>query len=158
MLTKRQEVLNLIYEFVNDKKAFTALDVSNKIKQTYPYLRHKEVRDVVINEFASNPNFADDYMRTPIDVFLADGSTVTAILYHHFDDKDNLDTVYPETQRTQKSNYATQTMAPAASNTANINTNTATNTTPLPSQAQPILSPKDVWTKLFSHNTFIPNK
>jgi hypothetical protein len=59
---------------------FTALDVSNSVKQTLPSVRHREVAPIVRDLFA-NGSMGDAYAQTLIDV-VADRKTVQAFLYH----------------------------------------------------------------------------
>lgn len=59
---------------------FTALDVSNSVKQTLPSIRHREVAPLVRDMFDSG-TMGDAYLQTLIDV-KADRKTVQAFLYH----------------------------------------------------------------------------
>lgn len=59
---------------------FTALDVSNSVKQTLPSVRHREVAPLVRDLFASGA-MGEAYQQTLIDV-VADRKTVQAFLYH----------------------------------------------------------------------------
>ena len=59
---------------------FTALDVSNSVKQTLPSVRHREVAPLVRDLFG-NGAMGDVYQQTLIDV-MADRKTVQAFLYH----------------------------------------------------------------------------
>lgn len=59
---------------------FTALDVSNAVKQTLPTVRHREVSPLVRDLFASGA-MGERYRQTLIDV-VADRKTVQAFLYH----------------------------------------------------------------------------
>lgn len=94
-------VKQIIQEFMKTNQLFTALDVSNKAKITMPWARHKEVRDLVRDEFINMQS--SGYDRTPIDVTIADGSTVTAMLYHHVSDSWDLDAMYDNQKRTTAS-------------------------------------------------------
>lgn len=91
-------VESVIADFVSDNVLFTALDVSNKVKETMPFARHREVRDEVRTAWTVTiePN---GYGRTPINVNLADGSVVEALLYHPLSDSWDLDTKYDTQQR-----------------------------------------------------------
>ena len=91
-------VESVIADFVSDNVLFTALDVSNKVKETMPFARHREVRDEVRTAWTVTiePN---GYGRTPISVNLADGSVVEALLYHPLSDSWDLDTKYDTQQR-----------------------------------------------------------
>ena len=92
----------VVLDFVGTSTLFTALDVSNKVKEHMPYARHREVRDVVRSLFASHLEPAG-YTKTPISVTLKDGSVVDAILYHHLDDSWDLDSKYDMQKRSQVS-------------------------------------------------------
>ena len=59
---------------------FTALDVSNSVKQTLSSVRHREVAPIVRDLFASGA-MGETYHQTLIDV-VADRKTVQAFLYH----------------------------------------------------------------------------
>lgn len=89
---------SVISDFVRDGVLFTALDVSNKVKETMPFARHREVRDVVRNAWLTSiePN---SYGRSPITVNLADGTTAEALLYHPLSDSWDLDAKYDAQQR-----------------------------------------------------------
>lgn len=76
---------------------FTALDVSNTVKQQLPGIRHREVAPIVRDLFQDGA-FGDDYERTTIDVTLQNGSTTQALLYHLEDDEPD---DYAGTQRQQ---------------------------------------------------------
>ena len=89
----------IIGDWVKEEKLFTALDVSVEVKQTMPYARHREVRDIVRAEYASMQN--SSYGRTDIDVTLADGTAAKAILYHPLSDSWDLDAKYSAQQRAQ---------------------------------------------------------
>jgi hypothetical protein len=96
----------VIADFVNSNLLFTALDVSNKVKETLPFARHREVRDFVRNMFVSDIE-PFSYARTPIDVTLPDNSKTTALLYHPLSESWNLDAAYDNQKRTQASNRPT---------------------------------------------------
>jgi hypothetical protein len=83
----------VISDFVRNNFAFTALDVSNKVKETMPFARHREIRNIVRNAWENTIEPAG-YSRSPITVNLADGSTAKAILYHPLSDSWNLDSKY----------------------------------------------------------------
>jgi hypothetical protein len=77
---------------------FTALDVSNQVKQSLPGVRHREVAPIVRDLFDDGV-MGDSYRQTLIDVKLPDGSTTQAFLYHlEDDDPDD----YAGTQRQQR--------------------------------------------------------
>lgn len=128
-------VLSVVQEFVKNGMLFTALDVSNKVKENLPQTRHREVRDLVRNLFALEIEPAG-YARTPITVTLNDGSSAEALLYHSLQDYWDLDTKYDTQKRNQESLRLT---APQA-----IPVNVASIVTP----AATDLSLKDKWANL----------
>ena len=95
-------VLDIVLEFVKNNVLFTALDVSNKVKETMPFARHREVRDVVRSVFSTHIEPAG-YAKTPITVNLKDGTTAEALLYHSLVDSWDLDNKYDAQQRSQDS-------------------------------------------------------
>jgi hypothetical protein len=64
---------------------FTALDVSNAVKQTLPGVRHREVSPIVRDLFQRGVMGAD-YESSNIQVTTPKGDTVGALLYHLDDD------------------------------------------------------------------------
>jgi hypothetical protein len=64
---------------------FTALDVSNQVKQALPGVRHREVAPIVRDLFDDGV-MGQSYVQTLIDVQLPDGQTTQAFLYHLEDD------------------------------------------------------------------------
>lgn len=69
---------------------FTALDVSNEVKQRLEGVRHRDVSPVVRALFEDG-SMGADYTRTTIDV-MAEGKKVQALLYHDKrDDPDDYD-------------------------------------------------------------------
>jgi len=64
---------------------FTALDVSNQVKQSLPGVRHREVAPIVRDLFDDGV-MGQSYVQTLIDVHLPDGQTTQAFLYHLEDD------------------------------------------------------------------------
>lgn len=102
--------LRVMKDFMMAGVLFTALDVSIKVRETIPGTPHREVRDIVRNQFLRNivrtqfPGMEAfvDYDKTIIDVYLANGDTVKAWLYHPCDvNYDELDHLYDVQQRTQ---------------------------------------------------------
>lgn len=91
-------VRETVESFVRAGELFTALDVSNKVKESLPLARHREVRDVVRGLYGSDMVNAG-YARTPITVTLADGTTTDALLYHPLADSWDLDAKYDTQQR-----------------------------------------------------------
>lgn len=93
-------VREIVGDFVKNNVLFTALDVSNKVKETMPFARHREVRDVVRDMFTTDIE-PSGYARTPITVTIGNGSTAEALLYHSLVDSWDLDSKYDAQQRTQ---------------------------------------------------------
>lgn len=103
-------VRSVVQEFVRDGVLFTALDVSNKVKETLPLARHREVRDLVRMLYTSEIETAG-YARTPITVTLENGDTAEALLYHSLVDSWDLDAKYDAQKRAQT---AKQTVLPVS--------------------------------------------
>jgi hypothetical protein len=102
MSTVDSVVRSTIQDFVRDGVLFTALDVSNKVKEVLPFARHREVRDLVRNVFTTDIEPAS-YAKTPITVTLGDGTTAEALLYHPLVDSWDLDAKYDAQKRAQTS-------------------------------------------------------
>lgn len=100
MKTLENLVGEIVGDFVKNGVLFTALDVSNKVKETMPFARHREVRDVVRDMFTTEIE-PSGYARTPITVTLGNGSTAEALLYHSLVDSWDLDSKYDAQQRAQ---------------------------------------------------------
>jgi hypothetical protein len=181
------QVVLVVRDFLQNGKLFTALDVSNKVKETYPEARHREVRDVVRSLFDTemvNSNYAS----TPIRVTLSDGVTqADALLYHPLVDSWDLDAKYDAQKRAQVSVKPSQSgptpvvsnsgtsASVAADGTVSVNTVKRTRTscfpkvvvppdpvvsatTPPPVTVQKV-SAKDAWTNLFnSQPSLFPRK
>ena len=96
-------VQHVVNEFMMDGVLFTALDVSNKVKETSPMSRHKEIRDIVRGLYGQLVMDNMGYGRTPIQVHLIDGSMADALLYHPLADSWDLDTKYDSQKREQTS-------------------------------------------------------
>lgn len=93
-------VLETVQNFVRNGVLFTALDVSNAVKHTMPFARHREVRDLVRSLFTSEIE-SSGYARTPISVTLSNGSKADALLYHPLADSWDLDAKYSSQKRGQ---------------------------------------------------------
>lgn len=100
MSTVDSVVQSTIRDFVRDGVLFTALDVSNKVKEALPLARHREVRDLVRASYATEIETAS-YAKTPITVTLGDGTTTEAVLYHPLADSWDLDAKYDAQKRQQ---------------------------------------------------------
>ena len=93
---------SVVREFLGNNELFTALDVSNKVKEDLPLVRHREVRDLVRSMFSSVIE-VESYTKTPITVNLENGATAEAILYHPLVDSWDLDAKYNAQKRAQSS-------------------------------------------------------
>lgn len=98
MATLEDTVRAVVQDFINKEVLFTALDVSNAVKQELPHARHREVRDVVRSMFGTEIE-SQGWARTPISVTLEDGKTADALLYHPLTDSWDLDSKYDAQQR-----------------------------------------------------------
>ncbi len=140
MTTLHDTVLDTVREFVRDGSMFTALDVSNKVKDTMPHARHREVRDEVRSMFQLEIE-SNSYARTPITVTLGDGTTAEALLYHPLSDSWDLDAKYDSQKRASVSNHVVAAAPPVMPQAV-----AATVVAPTPA---PTLTPHDLWSKLF---------
>lgn len=100
MNTVESVVRSTVQDFVRDGVLFTALDVSNKVKEELPLARHREVRDLVRVAFVTDIE-PSSYAKTPIVVTLEDGTTAEALLYHPLMDSWDLDAKYDAQKRAQ---------------------------------------------------------
>lgn len=100
MSTLEDTVRSVVQEMIKSEELFTALDVSNKVKLQLPFVRHREVRDVVRALFTSDIEPAG-WARTPIQVKLPNGNPETAVLYHPLSASWNLDDKYDDQKREQ---------------------------------------------------------
>jgi hypothetical protein len=148
-------VSEVILEFIKGDALFTALDVSNKVKETSPFVRHREVRELVRAAFAAEIE-PSGYARTPIAVTLSDGSTTEALLYHPLADSWDLDSKYDAQKRGQAA--STPIAAPPAVANPVVNVTVPATVTPAPST--PVPPPARVlWAQLFnSHPSLFPRK
>lgn len=157
-----------VNDFIKDELLFTALDVSNKVKESMPFARHREVRDHVRSIWLSNiePN---GYGRSPIVVTLPDGSTTDALLYHPLSDSWDLDNKYDAQKRSQSSvkpatsapqvvSIGSQSVSVAADGSIQTvaKVTPVTNTTPSPAPNPPATpvqaasNVRDLWNQLFN--------
>ena len=154
----------IVDTFVNDSLLFTALDVSNEVKKSFPLARHREVRDVVRSLFTEMEK--KDYARTPIQVQLADGSQVEALLYHNLNDSWDLSTKYDDQKRAQ---FATNPVAaPVVPVPAPVMVPTVAVVSSVPvavsapsvsvasSTTVNVVDPKDLWANLFNGVKLFP--
>ena len=70
----------VVDEFTSAAMLFTALDISNAVKQTLPDARHREISPIVRDLFERRGMGA--YTQTLIDVNAAGGKSAKAYLYH----------------------------------------------------------------------------
>ena len=90
-------VKNIVEEWMVVGKLFTALDVSLKVRKTYPFARHRKTREAVREYYQQMQS--KGYGRTPIDVTLEDGSITQALLYHPLSDSWDLEEKYDQQKR-----------------------------------------------------------
>lgn len=146
MNTVDDEVREVVQSFVNDGALFTALDVSNKVKENLPLARHREVRDLVRSSFNTDMGPAG-YARTPITVTLKDGSTAEAILYHPLSDSWDLDAKYQSRAQASVQPVRAAQAAFASTPTVPAPPPPASNTTPtIPAPAG---NARGLWDALF---------
>lgn len=156
MANLEDTVRSIVQDFISREVLFTALDVSNAVKQQLPHTKHREVRDVVRGMFTTDIE-AQGWARTPINVNLADGTQAEALLYHPLTDSWDLDNKY-DTQARQATSYrpaasAAATVAAAQAQTTVpvvSSTTTVPVTTPVVTAPVPAPSPRDQWASLFS--------
>ena len=101
MATLEDTVRSVVQDFITNGVLFTALDVSNAVKQALPNTRHREVRDVVRSLFTTDIE-SQSWARTPITVTLDDGTSTEALLYHSLSDSWDLDSKYDNQKRASK--------------------------------------------------------
>jgi hypothetical protein len=154
MTNLEDTVHSVVQDFIDNGMLFTALDVSNKVKETIPNARHREVRDEVRAMFADSIE-TQDYCRTPITVNLEDSSTATAMLYHPSDCAWELDDLYDQQQRAQTSFHPVAAAQAAVS--ALQNTATQATATPMPGSATitvsasvPMPTARTLWEQMFA--------
>lgn len=161
MTTLDQAVQTVVESLIQSGELFTALDVSNKVKVTMPFARHREIRDIVRALFATDIQPAG-WARTPIQVTLEDNSTAEALLYHPVSDTWDLDSKYDAQRRAQATVHTgTQAVALAPVATPVIPAVvTGTTITPVPAASIPTPSPlaqtvaqaqvRDQWAAMFN--------
>lgn len=153
MANLQDEVRSVVQAFVQSGELFTALDVSNKVKMTLPFARHREVRDIVRGLFTTDLE-PQSWARTPIQVTLPDGTVVDALLYHPLTDSWDLDNKYDAQKRTQAAVRAGTTPV-----TVTPVSTPAPVATPAPQPTVAQLAAKDRWAQLFtSQPSLFPRK
>jgi hypothetical protein len=154
MANLQDTVRLVVQDFIGREVLFTALDVSNAVKQQLPNARHREVRDEVRGMFTSDIE-TQGWAKTPISVTLQDGSSTEAILYHPLTDSWDLDNKYSQQQRSAVSfkpatvAAATVALAQTQATTPVPIVNSAPVAAPAPVTA-PAPAPRDQWASLFS--------
>lgn len=138
-------VNDVIVSFINDEVLFTALDVSNKVKELVPSARHRDIRDIVRQAW-NNSIEPSGYARTPITVTLSNGSSAQAILYHPLSDSWDLDNKYNNQKRTQVSTKPASNSAatPVAVGTSTVSVATDGSVTITDNLSSPVATPSVV--------------
>ena len=165
MIQLQDAVLDVIKDFVSREVLFTALDVSNVVKKTLPFARHRDVRDVVRAAWSTDIS-TQNYDQTPITVVLGDGTTATALLYHPLSASWDLDNLYTQQQRNQSNKPITVTPLTTVSGTlskANDGTLTVvtapSNPLPPPVTAPAVVNPRDLWAQMWQNQpSLFPRK
>jgi len=109
-------VKSVVSDFISNETLFTALDVSNKVKETLASARHRNIRDIVRQMWATDIELSG-YGRSPITVVIGNGNTAQALLYHPLADSWDLDSKYDVQKREQ---IATQPVSDSASTTVSV--------------------------------------
>lgn len=151
--------LHAVRNMVAKNELFTALDVTNKVKETIPMSRHRDIREAVRNLFATEIEPAG-YTRTNIPVTLPNGDKTNALLYHPLTDSWDLDAKYGMDRRAAekvgfvKFGQPTAPVAPVAQTVPVQVTQTVSVT-----QTVTDVSNTDMWEQLFkSQPSLFPNK
>lgn len=153
MTTLEDTVHSVVQGFINNATLFTALDVSNAVKQALPNARHREVRDVVRNMFCSDIE-SQGWARKAITVNLEDGQQAEALLYHPASDAWDLDTKYDDQKRAQTSLrpvVAAQAVLAQAVASIPVGSTIGTAPTPAPAPVAPTPMPnaRTQWDDMF---------
>lgn len=161
MSTLEDAVRAVVETMVNAGELFTALDVSNEVKASWPLARHGEVRDMVRAQYSEMQK--SGYGRTPINVTIGDGSVREALLYHHLSDSWDLNAKYDAQKRAQtavntRRNAVVAPVAapapapvPAVSVVANVPVAVVAPAVTVPAKTPvTVADPKQLWDNLFS--------
>jgi hypothetical protein len=159
MSTLEDVVRSVVEDFIQRGELFTALDVSNKVKETLPFERHRSIRDVVRALFV-NEIEPKGWARSPITVMLSDGTQQEALLYHALSDSWDLDNKYDQQKRSQVAVNKTAVAVAAVATTSSplSNVNTTCGIAPMPGAATitvsattpvPMPTARDLWKQLF---------
>lgn len=149
-------VSEVVTDFVESGRLFTALDVSNEVKGKDPTARHKDVRNVVRELWTSFIEL-QDYDRTPIIVTLANGSLVDALLYHPLSAAWDLDRLYDAQQRAQTSGKNVSSLTPiqtvngtlTKASDGSLTVVTTPVAAPAPAAAPPVTNTRDLWAQMW---------
>ena len=145
-------VRSVVQDFVKNEVLFTALDVSNAVKQVLPHAKHREVRDVVRGIYATDIESAS-WARTPITVTLGDGTTAEALLYHPLVDSWDLDNKYDAQKRASTTSRpvaaAHATLAQAQAQAQVVSQPLATPPVQVAPPPAPPVSARTMWDNLF---------
>ena len=152
------EIEKVIKEFIDDRKAFTALDVTNEVKKMVANVRHRDLKDQVHDGMSHIiAQGTMNYSSSLIDVTLADGSTVKSTLYHDMRDIFDLDQVYDSSKR----NLRPVPPSPSYFSLPTTQLTPVAQPAPTPSghNPQPATTNADKWKSLFSTSTSLfPNR
>src|SRR5690242_18381950 len=103
----------VVDEFTSAAMLFTALDVSNAVKQTLTDARHREISPIVRDIFERRGMGA--YTQTQIDVMAAGNKPVKALLYHL---PEQAPALYDDTMRSQLATPPQRSQRPAEEQTS----------------------------------------
>lgn len=159
MSTLEDSVRAAVETMVNAGELFTALDVSNEIKTSWPLARHSEVRDMVRAQYSEMQK--SGYGRTPINVTLGDGTVREALLYHHLSDSWDLNSKYDNQKRAQTAVNSRRNVVaaaapvappvPAVSVVSNVPVAVSAPAVSVPAKTTvTVTDPKQLWDNLFS--------
>lgn len=156
MASLEDTVRLVVQDLIKNEVLFTALDVSNTVKQSQPHARHREIRDVVRGLFTTDIE-SQGWARTPITVTLEDKSTAEALLYHPLTDSWDLDNKYNDQQRaktTYKPAQVAQATVQAAQQTVVpvlVSQKATVSSQPMPKVVPaPLATARDQWNSLFA--------
>lgn len=161
MQTLEDLVRSTVMSFVQNNTLFTALDVSNVVKQSMPTARHRDVRDQVRAMFTTDvePN---GWARSPINVNLPDGSAAEALLYHPLSASWDLDAEYDAQKRSQVSARPQQVTPATVAADGTITITPPVSVVAQPPVAAPIVAQtaaRDLWANMFnSQPSLFPRK
>ena len=151
-------VFDTVMAFMGNGTLFTALDISNKVKETMPQARHREVRDEVRSLFANVIEPAG-WARSSIAVTLEDGTSQSALLYYPLSASWDLDNQYDAQKRAQTLAKVPQQNPLAAVVNASA---VASSSNPLPvtvTSATAQAATRDLWKQMFnSQPSLFPRK